>query len=127
VASYEIQHYNGVTLYLKLTDKSKFKVQALTAFCNAEAFEKFCEELERTLTHYAHDHPGTLVRKPSFFEQKWLPVFLGVGTLAVVWIVIRNLSAGAGVGAALVPAGAFFGLWIAYFTAKKKRKEAAEE
>ena len=26
VASYDIQHYNGVTLYLKLADKSKIKI-----------------------------------------------------------------------------------------------------
>ena len=127
VTSYEIQHYNGVTLFLKFADKSKFKVQALAAFCNAEAFERFCQELEHALTRYAREHPGTLMRKPSFFEQKWLPVFLGIGTLAVVWIVIRNLSAGAGLGPALLPAAGLSGLWIAYFTAKKKRKEAAEE
>lgn len=127
VASYEVQHYNGVTLSLKLADKSKIKVQALTAFGNAEAFERLCQELERTLTRYARAHQGTLVRKPSFFEQKWLPGFLIVGTLAVVWIVVQNLSQGRGLVPALLPAGAFSGLWIAYFTAKKKRKDIASE
>lgn len=122
VSSYEIQRYNGVTLFLKLADKSKIKVQAPTAFCQPEAFEKFCEELARTLTRYAREHPGTLVRKPSFFEQKWLPGFLIIGTLAVVWIVIYR-----GLGPALLPAGAFAGLWVAYFITKKKREEAAQE
>lgn len=120
VMSYEVQHYNGVTLYLKLTDKSKIKVQALTAFGNAEAFEKFCQELERTLTRYARAHPGTLARKPSFFEQKWLPVFLSVGTLAVVWIVIYR-----GLRPALILAGAFTGLWIAYLDTQKMGKTVA--
>ncbi len=115
VASYEIQHYNGVTLYLKLTDKSKFEVQAPTAFCNAEAFERFCQELESTLTRYTREHQGTLVRKPSFFEQKWLPGFLKTGTLIIAWLLIRALSQGRGLGPALVSSGSFAGLWTAYY------------
>ncbi len=127
VASYEIQHYNGVTLYLKLTDKSKIRLIANINFCNAEPFENFCKDLEGTLARYAHEHQGTLVRKPSIFEQKWALGFLIVGTVAIVWIVIRNVSAGNGIGTALVPTGIFAMLWGAWLNTRKKRKEAISE
>lgn len=116
-----------MTLYLKLTDKSKIKLIANINFCNAEPFENFCKDLEGTLARYAHEHQGTLVRKPSIFEQKWVLGFLIIGTLAIVWIVIRGISADNGIGTALVPIGIVAMLWEAWLNTRKKRKEAAIE
>ncbi|MPR34131.1 hypothetical protein [Salmonirosea aquatica] len=127
VVSYQVEYYNGVTLRLKMADKSRFKLIANANFCNAEPFGNFCESFEGTLARYAREHQGTLVRKPSIFEQKWVLWFLIAGTLAIAWIIVRSLSAGQGVSNALVPMGLFAMLWAAWFNTQKKRKEALSE
>lgn len=122
--SYKIEHYNGTRLSLDFRDNTKFRLDANDNFGNSKAFEAFCHDLEDAINQYTLDTAAGLVRKPSLFEQKWLPVLLGIVTLALGWVVIQSILEGRKLPTGLFVSIVLFApLWGAYFKARQKSKE----
>lgn len=68
LASYKVDKGSkGLVLRLKFIDKTKFKVFGNNIFCNTEIFEKFCDDLDASISQFeANEHLG-IIRKGSIF------------------------------------------------------------
>ncbi|GAB3167154.1 hypothetical protein [Telluribacter humicola] len=123
IKSYKVEHYNGTRLICTFKDNTKFKLLANSYFCKAEVFESLCDDLEHTINQYILETNTELVRKPSIFEQKWMPVFLVIMTLGIVWVFFRTYTEGKTPPTSIYTSIAIFaGLWVAYFKAREKSK-----
>ncbi|HEV7347848.1 hypothetical protein [Telluribacter sp.] len=121
--SYKVEHYNGTRLSCTFTDNTKFRLVANYQFCKPEAFEALCDDLERTINQYVVETNTELVRKPSLYEQKWMPFLLVAMSLTMVWVFFRTYSSGIKPPlSSYSPVIILAGLWAAYFKAREKNK-----
>ncbi|WP_247237818.1 hypothetical protein [Telluribacter sp. SYSU D00476] len=121
--SYKVEYYNGTRLSCTFKDNTKFKLMANHQFCKPEAFEALCDDLERTIDQYILETNAELVRKPSLYEQKWMPFLLGAMSLTMAWVFLRAYSSGikpplSSYTSVIIMAA----LWAAYFKAREKNK-----
>ncbi len=127
LASYKVEEYNGVVLYLRFAGGEKFKISANSNFCNPEPFRIFCDDLDKKLTRAVRDGNIALTRKPGTFEQKAFYIVLLAMTIILVLAIVYSLSVGAGLSSYVMPIAVFIGLWISYFGAQKKRQRRTSD
>ncbi len=122
--SYKVEYYNGVTLVLRFSDRSKLKIVANSNFCNEVPFENLCKDLEDSLSRYIAENNSALIRKPGIFEQRWMILFPILFTLATLYLLIRSLSVGKAFTASIyINIALTISFWIAYLNAQKHKKE----
>jgi len=124
IKTYQVERYNGTALVLKLKDGKDFKLQANTNFCNADQFDTFCQEFEKTIQQFKMTNNVELTRKKSMFEQAWMLPFLIILTVGLVGGIIFAISKGKNIPPTFYTSAAVvIPLWIGYFNARKRKQE----
>lgn len=124
IENYQVQHYNGTMLRIKLKNGQKYKIVANDNFCDATSFEEFTDYFESMISDYKHENKEDIVRKKSVFEQKWMFFFLVIlsvsmaATLALALIFGKEIP-----GTLYTTSGVMFLMWAAYLKAQKRKKK----
>jgi len=123
IKSYLVQHYNGVYLRIIQNDGKKTTVTSNSNFCNSEGFELFCEEFETTIEKSRIENKLPIIRKKSFFEKKWVFVFLIIMTIFFIGAIFKGMLSDRKSYASLFTSlGTLIALWGGYFSTKIKVK-----
>jgi hypothetical protein len=124
IKTYQVERYNGTALAIKLKDGKDFKLGANTNFCNADQFDTFCQEFEKTIQQYKTSNNVELTRKKSIFERAWMLPLLLVLTVGLVGGIIFAISLGKSIPPTFYSSAAVvIPLWIGYLNARKRKRE----
>ena len=124
IRTYQVERYYGTTLVLKFKDGKDFKLQANTNFCNADKFDEFCQEFEKTVQQFKTTNNVELTRKKSMFERAWMLPFLIILTAGLIGGIIFAISNDKNIPPTFYTSAALvIPLWIGYFNARKRKQE----
>ncbi len=119
---YKVLNYDGSTI-LKLVTKSKekLKITANDNFCDAFAFERFCDELQNCLESYKGLHPdSSIIRKKTIYERKWTLPMLIFMTLSVLFVLYYGYTKDRNSPVIYTSIGILIAMWFAYFRVLSK-------
>lgn len=124
IESYLIESYNGVSLQMKLCNKTKITVTANSNFSKSDLLGNFCVDLENAIEEYKKEsNNAEIIREKRFFERTWVLPFLIILSLILIPLVIYGIhkTGTSKIGSILTVSGLLISLWGGYLGAKRKK------
>ncbi|WP_053405135.1 hypothetical protein [Persicobacter sp. CCB-QB2] len=123
IKSYNIRHYRGSILKIRLINETSIKLVANSNFCDHSYFKSFINELEKSLLLFSDSQHHNLNKEKSIFEQKWFFIFLiSMTTIIILGVPLAIISGYKWASIFFLLLFTFiFPLWLGYVLKQKSK------
>ena len=125
IIDYQIEEYkSSISLTFNLKNGIKYRITSSSIFCDIKNFNFFCKNLKIEIEDFIKLHGISLIRKKTFFENKWVFPFLIISSIIIGAVIVFEKYLKKDVSLSLFSAiGPLLIFWGAYFNAKSKKNK----